>query len=131
MLLISPPPKGALTAGQELEKLKDRGSELEMSPSLQCPAHQRSTHSPSQEVHIIRFLDDTGIPRDSSGQQQPWTHGELRLLPESKQELLGRKRGRRENQTKQSLGKQDSSKNLYLRSPLSQESPTRALPTGS
>ena len=94
------------------------GFELEMPPSLQCPVHQGSTHSPSQKVHIIRFLDDTGVPRDSSREQQPWTHGELRLLPESKQELLGRKRGRRENQTKQSLGKQDSSKKPLFTEPL-------------
>ena len=71
---------------------------------------QRRTHSPAQKACFIRFLDDMGVPRDSSRQQQPWTHGELGLIFEGLQELLGRERQMREmDKIESSWGKQESS----------------------
>ena len=51
-----------------------------------------------------------GVPRDSSRQQQPWTHGELGLIFEGLQEFLGRERQMREmDKIESSWGKQESS----------------------
>lgn len=114
--MLSPLPTGALTAGQEVKApgqcWAPLGSEPKMPSSLQCPPHQvRSTHSPAQKACFIRFLDDMGVPRDGSRQQQPWTHGELGLILEGLQELLGRERQMREmDKVESSWGKQESSR---------------------
>ena len=50
------------------------------------------------------------MPRDGSRQQQPWVHGELGLILEGLQELLGRERQMREmDKAEWSRGKQESS----------------------
>ena len=116
MFLLGPPPIGVLTARQEIEApgqcWAPLGSEPKMPSSLQCsfPQHQRRTHSPAQKACIICFLDDVGVPRDGSRQQQPWAHGELGLILEGLQELLGRERQMREmDKAEWSRGKQESS----------------------
>ena len=51
------------------------------------------------------------MPRDGSRQQQPWVHGELGLILEGLQELLGRERQMREmDKAEWSRGKQESSR---------------------
>lgn len=96
------------------------GSELEMPPSLQCPAPPTQHPLTCLDGPVLSCVDDVSVPRDGSGEQQSWPCGEQGLLLEGKRELRESKRGRHRQPDKTESGKEHHPGNLYLRSPLSQ-----------